>query len=318
MFQISPSFKNATRFENGITKPQCIAPDPIGLWTTQYNFHFPPALSVHDDDDTQYIREAVRCRLIHDVPRPYTSLYLMLSQYNPWLDCEMTREKRTFLKPRAGEMCYPVYCASNGFGGGGGCGGGSGGCGGGGGGGGSDSVNDFFHNETVVDIINLYLWPLLYSRADSVIACKTFGDWRRLFASTISLAFPEYNYWNSLASGINTGGILTGSFVSVADQRRTAHLMKYMKPARVLYLITTRANLWPYGPSSSTSTRSWRQYGLCSIKPKMKEYTDKTEIDWLVGADFLRKMKRVHIYFTNNASFSDSSGCCIIDWDSNE
>jgi hypothetical protein len=215
----------------------------------------------------------------------------MLSQYNPWLDCEMTREKRAFLKPRAGEMCYPVYCASN----------------------------DFFHNETVIDIVNLYLWPLLYSRAIDVIACKTFGDWRRLFAHTISLAFPEYEYWMSV-SGMKA---TTGIFVSVADQRRTSQLMKYMTPARVLFLLTIRANLWPYGPSSvssvvmtalssASSSRTLRQYGLCSIKPKMKEYTDKTEIEWLVGADFLRKMKRVHMYFTNNASFAE---CCTVDWD---
>lgn len=294
MFQVSPSFKYAAGFGfgTGVTKPRCIAPDPIGLWTSQYNFHFPPPLSVLNEDDNQYIRENVRCRLIHDVPRPYTSLYLMLSQYNPWLDCEMTREKRAFLKPRAGEMCYPVYCASNGFGAG------------------ADGVNDFFHNETVIDIVNLYLWPLLYSRAGDVIACKTFGDWRRLFAQTISLAFPAYEYWNSAVGPI-------------ADQRRTARLMKYMTPARVLYLLTTRANLWPYGPSSvssvvmtalssASSSRTLRQYGLCSIKPKMKEYTDKTEIEWLVSADFLRKMKRVHMYFTNNASFAD---CCTVDWD---
>ena len=297
MFQVSPpSFKHYTGFGHGITKPRCIAPDSIGAWTSQYNFHFPPPLSVLNEDDNQYIRENVRCRLIHDVPRPYTSLYLMLSQYNPWLDCEMTREKRAFLKPRAGEMCYPVYCASNGFGTGSGSDG---------------AANDFFHNETVVDIVNLYLWPLLYSRAIDVIACKTFGDWRRLFAHTISLAFPEYEYWMSV-SGMKA---TTGIFVSVADQRRTARLMKYMTPARVLYLLTTRANLWPYGPSAISavsSSRSWRQYGLCSIKPKMKEYTDKTEIEWLVNAEFLRKMKRVHMYFTNNASFAE---CCTVDWD---
>lgn len=305
MFQVSPTFKHATGFGQSITKPRCIAPDPIGLWTSQYNFHFPPPLSILNEDDNQYIRENVRCRLIHDVPRPYTSLYLMLSQYNPWLDCEMTREKRAFLKPRAGEMCYPVYCASNGFGTG------------------SDGVNDFFHNETVVDIVNLYLWPLLYSRSGDVIACKTVGDWRQLFAHTISLAFPEYEYW-SMVSGMNTNGgggagavsSSVGVFVPIADQRRTSRLMKYMTPARVLYLLTTRANLWPYGPSSSlsspSSSRSWRQYGLCCIKPKMKEYTDKTEIEWLVNAEFLRKMKRVHMYFTNNASFAD---CCVIDWD---
>jgi hypothetical protein len=296
MFQVSPAFKHTTGLGHDVTKPRCIAPDPIGSWTSQYNFHFPPPLSVLNEDDNQYIRENARCRLIHDVPRPYTSLYLMLSQYNPWLDCEMTREKRAFLKPRAGELCYPVYCTSNGFGDSGGSGSG--------GGGGANGANDFFHNETVIDIVNLYLWPLLYSRAGDVIACKTFGEWRRLFAETISLAFPAYEYWMSVS--------MMKKYVPIVDQRRTARLMKYLTPMRVLYLLTTRANFWPYGPSSSSSSRSWRQFGLCSIKPKMKEYTDKTEIDWLVSADFLRKMKRIHIYFTNNASFSD---CCTVDWD---
>jgi hypothetical protein len=107
-----------------------------------------------------------------------------------------------------------------------------------------------------------------------------------------------------------------GVFAPVADQRRTARLMKYLSPARVLFLLTVRANFWPYGPasssSSSSSSRSLRQYGLCSIKQKIKEYTDKTEIEWLVNADFLRKMKRLHIYFTTNASFSD---CCSVDWE---
>jgi hypothetical protein len=295
MFQISPTFKYAGFGNVCITKPRCVAPDPIGMWTSQYNFHFPPPLSILNEDDNQYIRESIRCRHIHDVPRPYTSLYLMLSQYNPWLDCEMTREKRAFLKPRAGEMCYPVYCTSNGFGEG---------CG-------TYGANNFFHNETVIDIVNLYLWPLLYSRSDDVVACKTFGEWRRLFAQTISLAFPEYEYWMSVSTMKNDS-----SYVPIVDQRRTARLMKYMSPVRVLYLLTTRANFWPYGPaSSSSSSRYWRQYGLCSIKPKMKEYTDKTEIDWLVGAEFLRKMKRIHMYFTTNATFSDSAGCCVVDWD---
>jgi hypothetical protein len=292
MFQISPTIKYAGFTIGGDTKPRCNTHNPVDVWTSQYNFWFPPALSIHND--VEYIQENMRCRLIHDVPRPYSSLYLMLSQYNPWLDCEMTREKRAFLKPRAGEMCYPVLYSSN----------------------------EFFHNETVTDIVNLYLWPLLYSRAADVVACKTFGEWRRLFSQTISLAFPEYDYWMSVSTAS------ASVYSSIADQRRTAQLMKYMTPARVLFLITIRANFWPYGPPSSSSSslsssslststsRPWRHYGLCSIKPKIKEYTDKTEIDWLVSADFLRKMKRVHMYFTNNASFSDSSSsCCFVDWE---
>jgi hypothetical protein len=48
----------------------------------------------------------------------------------------------------------------------------------------------------------------------------------------------------------------------------------------------------------TSSSRSSRNSGLCSIKPKIKEYSEKTAIEWLVSADFHRKMKRVHIYFT--------------------
>ena len=254
MFRISPSRKDAA------------ATDPMDIWTTQYNFQFPPALSIYDNVDASTI-DNTRHRVIHDVPRPNTSLYHLLSQYNPWLDCEMTREKRYYLKPRDGDVCCAVYV---------------------GGSSGMDS-STFFRNETVIDIVNLYLWPLLHSRADEVVACKTFLEWRHFFARTISLAFPDYEYWLSVASSTNS---VLNTFVSVSDQRRTARILKYMTPVRVLYLLTTRANFWPYGATA-------QQYGICSVKPKIKEYNDKTKIEWLVGADFLCKMKRVHMYFTS-------------------
>jgi hypothetical protein len=193
-------------------------------------------------------------------------------------------------------MCCAVYA-----GGGGGGGGGTGG--GGGGGGGSSVPPNFFRNETIMDIVNLYIWPLLHSRADEVVACRTFADWRRLFTQTISLAFPDYEYWVSIAGTGATASVLS-TFVPITDQRRTAQIMEYMTPARILYLLTTRAGFWPYGSSlSPLSPRSSRNAGrgLCTIKSKVKEYNDKTEIDWLVGADFLRKMKRVHIYFTSSS-----------------
>jgi len=259
MFQISPYRKEATATA---TETAALA-NPVTIWTSQYNFRFPPALSVYE---TNYMNDYTRHRVIHDVPRPNTSLYHLLSQYNPWLDCEMTREKRVYLKPRAGELCYSVYIG--------------------------DSSTAFFRNETVVDIVNLYLWPLLHSRADEVVACETFADWCRLFAHTISLAFPDYEYWCSVAAGGDGGS----AFIpSVSEQRRTARILKYMTPARVLYLLTTRAGFWPYGGLA-------QQYGICSVKPKIKEYTDKTKIDWLVTADFLRKMKRVHVYFTTSVT----------------
>jgi len=249
--------------------------DPLLLWFSQYNFAFPPPLSVHDTND---MNDNTGIRVIHDVPRPNTSLYHLLSQYNPWLDCEMTREKRVYLKPRVRELCYPVYI-----------------------GGGSADSSIFFRNETIIDIVNLYLWPLLHSRADEVVACRTYADWRRLFKRTICLAFPDYEYWVSVAAAAGMASV-SSTFIPISDQQRTARLLKYMTPARILYLLTTRANFWPYGASSSSSSSSSRIGGLCAIKSKIKEYNDKTEIDWLVGADFLRKMKRVHMYFTTSVT----------------
>ena len=260
MFRISPSRKDIT---DAAPAAATDLADPVTIWTSKYNFRFPPALSVHD---ANYMNDNTQHRVIHDVPRPNTSLYHLISQYNPWLDCEMTREKRVYLKPRSGESSFPVYIG--------------------------DSSTAFFRNETVMDIANLYVWPLLHSRADEVVACKTFLEWRRLFTRTISLAFPDYEYWVSVTSSTNS---VLNTFISVSDQRRTARILKYMTPARVLYLLTTRANFWPYGAPEHRSTQ---QFGICSVKPKIKEYADKTKIEWLVTADFMRKMKRVHIYFT--------------------
>lgn len=269
MFRISPSRKDTAA---AAAASSAATADPVTIWTTQYNFQFPPALSIYEDVQSSPIVNT-RYRVIHDVPRPNTSLYRLISQYNPWLDCEMTREKRAFFKPRAGEMCCAVYN--------------------------DDNSSAFFRNETIMDIVNLYLWPLLHSRADEVVACRTYAGWWRLFAQTISLAFPDYEYWVSVAAAAGTASV-SSVFIPISDQRRTARILKYMTPARVLYLLTTSAGFWPYGASSARS--SSRHGGLCSIKPKLKEYNDKTEIDWLVGADFLRKMKRVHMYFTTSVT----------------
>lgn len=267
---------------------------PVEIWTSQRQFQFPPALSIHHCLSQEITGicltpETAKVRLIQEEPKKNTQQYILMSQYNPWLDCEMTQEKREYLKPRAGEFCYPVYPL----------------------GGSGDFTSslmavstEFFRNETVMDIVNLYLWPLLYSRADDVVACKTFADWQRLFSRTISLAFPEYDYWCSLPA-----------FISISDQRRTARILQYLTPGRVLYLLTTNSNLWPYGGGGSKGAPRSRNAdgGICVIKPKIKDYNDKTEIEWLVNAEFLRKMKRVHIYFTYSqytvtASVTDSDG----------
>jgi len=274
MFRISPSKKDAVA--------AAVPLDPVTQWTQDHNFAFPPALTFNDDDVHRHHQQF---KEIRELPKVGYPLYHLISQYNPWLDCEMTREKRAFLAPRVGEFCCPVYVGS--------------------------AVDHFFRNDTVVDIVNLYLWPLLHSRADEVVACETFADWRRLFTQTISLAFPDYEYWCSVAAG---GGGGSAFIPSVSEQRRTARILKYMTPARVLYLLTTRAGFWPYGGSA-------QQYGICSVKPKIKEYTDKTKIDWLVTANFLRKMKRVHVYFTSvtggtfGVSSVSSNSLCAYDTD---
>jgi len=279
MFRISPSNKDAIQ----IPAVPAVPIDPVTQWTNDHNFAFPPVLTFNDE-----FHHHPRFKEIREVPKVGYPLYHLISQYNPWLDCEMTREKRAFLAPRVGEFCCPMnlettYSAYHGR-----------------------SVPNFFRNETVLDILNLYLWPLLHSRADEVVACRTFADWRHLFEQTISLAFPDYEYWVSVACV--SGGVtraVSSTFIPVSDQRRTARILKYMTPARVLYFLTTRANLWPYGATA-------QQYGVCSIKPKIKEYNDKTTIDWLVGVDFLRKMKRVHIYFTPIITSSSNPSSTLI------
>ncbi len=249
-------------------------------WTARHNFRFPPPLM---SDDTSSASVSDRFRVIHEEPRPNTLLYLLLSQYNPWLDCEMTREKRVYLKPSVGEMCSAITAASA-------------------------------SSSTVIDIANLYLWPLLHSRADEVIASRTFGDWRHLFGQTITLAFPDYNEWIGKTTK-------PSAFVSVCERNRLTTILKTLNPARVLYLLTTRAGVWPYGPSasSSSSSSSWSLSlsssvstpnpiaGLCSIKQKIKEYDDTTEIEWLVRADFIKKMKRVHLYIAPSAASATMS-----------
>jgi hypothetical protein len=107
------------------------------------------------------------------------------------------------------------------------------------------------------------------------------------------------------------------AFIPISDQRRTARILQYITPARVLYLLSTNSNLWPYGGGGSGGGSGLRSRnsggGICVIKSKIKDYNDKTEIDWLVSGEFLRKMKRVHIYFTYSqytvtASVTDADG----------
>lgn len=272
MFNISPSKKETTM-------TPIVPTNPVIKWTTERNFMFPPALTIEDRG-----LEYPRFKHIRESPKLGYSSYNLITQYNPWLDCVMTREKRVYLTPRVGEFSCAVNSSNSSA---------------------SASaletrsVPNFFRNESIIDITNLYLWPLLHSRADEVVACQTFAEWSLLFSKTISLAFPDYEYWVSISAASGGVASVSSTFIPIFDQRRTSQILKYISAERVLYLLTTRANFWPYGPHEP---RSSQQYGICSVKPKIKEYSHKTKIDWLVGADFLRKMKRVHMYFTSATS----------------
>jgi hypothetical protein len=80
--------------------------DPVREWTTQTNFRFPPPLITDGSINSE------RFRVIHEVPAKNTSLYYLLSQSNPWLDCEMTREKRNVLRSirRWRKQCLVTTC----------------------------------------------------------------------------------------------------------------------------------------------------------------------------------------------------------------
>lgn len=200
--------------------------------------------------------------------------------------------------------------------------------------------------DSSIDLANLYLWPLLHSRADEVVACQTFGDWSRLFNATIHLAFPSYHEW---IRSNNTKSICVPS----CEKMIYRLLEENINPSRALYLISVKSNFWPYGSESvipkwsqspleldfkskdlrereieldemkrkypknsvysvhtkntaaagtvgmagsiSTVEGGRNATGLCSVK-KLKERGDSAEIQWFVTADFLRKMKRVHLY----------------------
>jgi hypothetical protein len=309
----SPSFKETLSAVMSVFKQQIYKTDEeriVAEWTAQHNFRFPPPLMSDDTDVATEVFQSERFRVIHEEPRPNTLLYLLLSQYNPWLDCEMTRRKRTHLKPHLGEVSCAVLASSSS----------------------SAALASTaaaaaaaFRNETTIDIANLYLWPLLHSRADEVVACRTFADWRRLFARTITLAFPDYNEWVDIAT------TKPSAFVSVSERKMTMSFLKTLNPARTLYLLTTRAGFWPYGSSShaaadgigarahrwslslsSSVSSPHTTTGLCSIKPKIKEYNDATEIEWLVRADFLKKMKRVHLYIVSSTTTSAAAASSFV------
>ena len=236
----------------------------------------------------------------------------LLTANNTWLICSKMEPKRPHLEPEMGDVCFPVPYNTPG-------------------------------DVSSIDLANLYLWPLLHSRAADVVACRTFGDWKRLFNETIHLAFPSYH---ELIAYKKNNRVYLNSW----EKSKAKILEDNINPERALYLISIKSNFWPYGRESAIP--KWerspynlsfessnykeredelcemkKQYpknavftmyetsdgvdgitivkggrnatGICAVK-KMKEHGDAAEIQWFVNADFLRKMKRVHIYLESN------------------
>lgn len=246
---------------------------------------------------------------------------ILLSQCNPWLDeldvgavtftstptlgietrTPVTQnQKRRYLQAQKGDVCFPVPHTTVG-------------------------------GESSIDIANLYLWPLLHSRANDVIACRTFGQWKRLFESTIHLAFPSYHNVRSVLKRASSSRTW---YMPLWEKTIYTSFVNHVNPELALYLISVKSNFWPYGRTGSTgssissgisggskwiwsagsstpktkhvyalsgASKDRTAVGLCELK-KRKENEEDTEIEWLISSDFLRRMKRVHIYIEQTAS----------------
>jgi len=250
-------------------------------------------------------------RLSFSCKSGYLTDKLLLTACNTWLICEKMEIKRPHLQPQGGDVCFPVPYNTPG-------------------------------DVSSIDLANLYLWPLLHSRAADVVACRTFGDWKRIFNETIHLAFPSYHLCINYKKN--------QTYINSWKKSICKMIEDNINPERALYLISIKSNFWPYGRESSipkwehspyclsfessnykereaelcemkkqypknsvfsmyetyhvadgvTAVKGGRNAtGLCAVK-KMKEHGDAAEIQWFVNADFLRKMKRVHIYLESS------------------
>jgi hypothetical protein len=290
----------------------------IRAWGKKNKFQHPQIQTVIENMDRGF-RPAFSCE------RSGTTYQerLLLSACNHWLICSKMEQKRPHLAPEKDDICFPVPYNTPG-------------------------------GDSSIDLANLYLWPLLHSRADEVVACRTFGDWTRLFNATIHLAFPSYHEW---IRSKNSKSLILPS----CEKMIYRLLEENINPSRALYLISVKSNFWPYGRESvipkwsqsplelefkskdlrereveldemkrkypknavysvhtkkkttaagtetETETETEAETGdvaveggrnatgLCAVK-KLKERGDSAEIQWFVSADFLRKMKRVHLY----------------------
>jgi len=292
----------------------------LQLWGKKNNFIHPPIfrlLSYGNDpagESKDFRQRGFRIAFSNQTGDPVEKM--ILTSYNTWLICHKMEPRRLHLEPEKGDVCFPAPYNTPG-------------------------------DVSSLDLANLYLWPLLHSRSSDVIACKTFGDWKRLFNDTIHLAFPSYHSIKDYKS----------SYFESWEKTKCKMFEDSINPERALYLISVKSNFWPYGSESIIPKWEGSPYdltfknkdyklrlaelcemkqkypknaifsvyesntiidhndrnrgmiiikhggrnarGLCSIK-KIKELGDEAKIQWLVNADFLRKMKRVHIYLESN------------------
>lgn len=147
-----------------------------------------------------------------------------LTAYNPWFICCKMEQKRPHLESKQNDICFIAPYNTPG-------------------------------DDSSLDLANLYLWPLLHSRSEEVVACRTFGDWKRLFYDTIHLAFPSYHEWITLHNSKTL-------FLSFCEKARFRMFAENINPARALYLISTKSNFWPYGVESYIPKWSISPYRL--------------------------------------------------------
>lgn len=195
----------------------------IRIWEKKNKFMQPPALKADDIQLLSSFNERGfskvvisndnQCDIIYDSnPIRCTLKSYLLMEHNPMFVSSKMEPLRPHLEPQKNDVCFPVPY---------------------------DTPGD----TSSIDLANLYLWSLLHSRADKVVACKTFGDWKRLFYDTIHLAFPSYHEWITLHKSKTI-------FLSSWEKARFRMFEENINPTRALYLISTKSNFWPYGVES--------------------------------------------------------------------
>jgi hypothetical protein len=130
--------------------------------------------------------------------------------------------------------------------------------------------------------------------------CKTLEDninpERALYLISVKSNFWPYGRESTIPKWDRSPFSL--SFESKDYQERKAELceMKKQYPKNAVFTMYETS----HGADGVTTINGGRNAsGLCAVK-KMKEHGDSAEIQWFVNAEFLRNMKRVHIYLESS------------------